>query len=75
MPQTSWSSTQYPAATWSSSEPSAPTDGFGSAIVWIARATGTFVGLRGPDPDPYVADSGYLLISDETGEIVGMGMP
>jgi hypothetical protein len=46
-----------------------------SRIAWVVRAVGTFVGLRGPSPDPIVFGSGYLLIDDLTGEVIAMGMP
>lgn len=44
--------------------------------VWVVRALGTFIGERvPPGQDEIVAESGYLLIDDATGEIIGMGMP
>jgi hypothetical protein len=44
--------------------------------VWVVRAIGTFVGNRvPPGHDDIIADSGYLLIDDFTGEVVGMGLP
>lgn len=48
----------------------------GDSTVWIVRASGSFVGLRvPPGAKPIAADSGYFLVDDKTGEIVGMGMP
>ena len=41
---------------------------------WIVRAEGTFVGRRGRGPDQ-IFDTGYLIIDDANGDIVGMGMP
>lgn len=43
--------------------------------IWVVRATGTFVGLHTRQLEPIVFGSGFLLIDDSTGEIVGMGMP
>jgi hypothetical protein len=49
--------------------------GDGVGIVWIVRANATFVTARGRQPGLIVRDSGYLLIQDGSGEIIGMGMP
>jgi hypothetical protein len=44
-------------------------------IYWIVRASGTFVARRGPAGGDRVYPSGYILISDATGDVVGFGMP
>jgi hypothetical protein len=45
-------------------------------VVWVVRATGTFVGLRvPPGQDAIVGTSGYIVIDDATGDILEMGMP
>ncbi|MGH2455499.1 MAG: hypothetical protein ACRDHD_04500 [Candidatus Limnocylindria bacterium] len=44
-------------------------------IVWIVRADGTFVANRGRIDEPITSPSGYYLISDDTGAILGMGFP
>lgn len=45
-------------------------------IVWVVRAQGTFVGERVlPGMSPIVSSTGYLLIDDATGSILGTGMP
>lgn len=46
-------------------------------IVWVARGEGTFLVTRGGfgQNEPWVGKTGYLLIDDKTGEIVGMGTP
>jgi hypothetical protein len=63
----------------SSIEPGAGADLGGDragSIIWVVRATGTFVAPRSlPGKAPIVASSGYLLIDDATGESIGMGMP
>lgn len=47
-----------------------------SRILWVVRAEGTFLVVRsGLGRDPWVGKTGYLLIDDETGMIVGMGTP
>jgi hypothetical protein len=44
--------------------------------VWIARASGPFIGLRvPPGKDPIKGDTGYVVIDDATGKILQMGMP
>lgn len=44
--------------------------------VWVVRAEGRFVGDRvPPGADPVIGRTGYLVIDDATGEIIGMGMP
>ena len=44
--------------------------------IWVVRATGSFVGLHVPPGDaPIVKQTGYLLIDDASGDVVGMGMP
>lgn len=44
--------------------------------VWIVRGHGHFVGRHvPPGKPPFVSNTGYLLISDETGNVFGMGMP
>lgn len=51
--------------------------GDASRVIWVARGEGTFLvtrtGLSGKGP--WIGETGYLLIDDETGEIVGMGTP
>jgi hypothetical protein len=58
-------------------EPRAPNDAPGARrLVWVVRATGHFVGMRvPPGRGPIVGTSGYLIIGDKTGEILGMGLP
>lgn len=57
-------------------EAAAPVETDATGIRWVVRATGTFVGQRVPlGNPPIVADTGYLIIDDATGEVVGMGMP
>jgi hypothetical protein len=48
-----------------------------SQIVWVARGEGTFLVTRTgrSGRPPWVGETGYLLIDDETGEIVGFGTP
>jgi hypothetical protein len=47
-----------------------------AAVVWIVRARGPFVGLRVPaGQQPAFGESGYFVISDALGEVLGMGMP
>lgn len=47
-----------------------------SRIVWVVRAEGSFLVMRTPPGrEPFVGKSGYLLIDDETGMILGMGTP
>ena len=47
----------------------------GAGVVWVARGEGTFLVSRGRSQEPRVGSTGYLLIDDETGEIMGMGTP
>jgi hypothetical protein len=48
----------------------------GDSVLWVVRATGTFVGDRvPPGAKPIVESTGYFVVDDSTGEIVGMGMP
>jgi hypothetical protein len=42
-------------------------------IMWIVWAEGPFATERGRRPEPLTSDSGYFLIDDATGTIVGMG--
>lgn len=45
-------------------------------IVWVVRGEGSFLVMRTPPGgEPFVGKSGYLLIDDETGTILGMGTP
>ncbi len=46
-----------------------------AALLWVVRAHGAFVTQRGRSMEPRVFASGYLIIDDATGDIVGMGMP
>jgi hypothetical protein len=47
-----------------------------SRIVWIVRGEGDFLVARTPPGrEPWVGESGYLLIDDETLVILGMGTP
>ena len=47
-----------------------------SRILWVVRAEGSFLVLRTPPgAEPFVGKSGYLLIDDETGMIMGLGTP
>ena len=44
--------------------------------VWVVRARGPFVGRHVPPGNPPVRSAtGYFVISDATGNILGMGMP
>jgi hypothetical protein len=57
-----------------------PAAGSGSAltagIVWLVRAEGTFTNVRTPPGvEAMVARSGYLIISDADGSIIGSGFP
>jgi hypothetical protein len=46
------------------------------AVVWVVRAEGSFVGLRvPPGAKPITSSTGYFIIDDATGDVVGMGMP
>lgn len=46
------------------------------STVWVVRAEGVFVGQRvPPGAKPVVATTGYFVIDDATGDIIGMGMP
>jgi hypothetical protein len=56
-------------------EPNSPVGDSVSGIVWVVRAEGTFVSARGRSPELIIADSGYLLVDDGSGQIIGMGMP
>lgn len=57
-------------------EPSAAVPDDPTAVVWIVRARGPFVGLRVPaGQEPALGESGYFVISDALGDVVGMGMP
>lgn len=47
----------------------------GARISWVVRANGPFVGRHGRRAEPYSAMSGFLEIDDETGLVVGMGLP
>ncbi|MGH2455498.1 MAG: hypothetical protein ACRDHD_04495 [Candidatus Limnocylindria bacterium] len=44
-------------------------------VYWVVRAEGTFTTFRGRLREPIVATSGYILIDDGTGLVVGMGWP
>lgn len=45
-------------------------------LVWIVRAEGAFFGGRvPPGAKPIVGTTGYIVIDDETGLVVGMGTP
>ncbi|HLX33810.1 MAG TPA: hypothetical protein VKR30_01060 [Candidatus Limnocylindrales bacterium] len=47
-----------------------------NATVWFVRAHGTFIGSHvAPGANPIVESTGYLLVDDQTGDFVGMGMP
>jgi hypothetical protein len=47
-----------------------------NAIFWIVRGRGTFVGRFSPSgTGPFVGATGYVIIDDATGEVVGMGLP
>jgi hypothetical protein len=44
--------------------------------VWLVRANGRFVGGHGPPGSaPVEADSGYYVVSDADGGVLGMGLP
>ncbi len=56
----------------------APVDGSpdAAATVWVVRAEGAFVGLRvPPGAKPIHSATGYFIVDDATGDIIGMGMP
>jgi hypothetical protein len=45
-------------------------------VQWLVRAEGTFVNNRTPPgAEPMVATSGYFVISDADGSILGFGFP
>jgi hypothetical protein len=44
-------------------------------IVWIVRAEGTFGTRRGPELAPSTGSSGFFLLSDEDGSVIGTGFP
>jgi hypothetical protein len=47
-----------------------------SVVVWLVRAEGTFTNVRTPPGvEPMIARSGYLIISDADGSIIGSGFP
>jgi hypothetical protein len=55
-----------------------PTEGTPEAdrVVWVVRAEGTFVGDRvPPGKKPMIGTSGFIVIDDASGEIIGLGMP
>lgn len=58
-------------------EPAAGQDSLLTAgIVWLVRAEGTFTNNRTPPgAESLVAPSGYFIISDADGGIVGSGFP
>jgi hypothetical protein len=59
-------------------EPRAPKPGPGlkpSGPVWVVRAKGDFRSTGRFGSTPIVADSGYYVIRDSDGIILGMGMP
>lgn len=43
------------------------------SVVWIVTAHAPFVSNRGRSTEPQIADSGFLVIDDTSGEIVAMG--
>lgn len=47
----------------------------GAGPFWVVRAEGTFFTKRGRDAKPRAFGSGYFLIDDTLGIVVGMGMP
>lgn len=71
------------ATTWSEvgvheSRAAGPETGSADAlrVVWVVRGEGSFRVMRTPPGrEPFVGESGYLLIDDETGMILGMGTP
>jgi hypothetical protein len=45
-------------------------------VVWVVRAEGEFIGLRGPPgTGPVTKDSGFFVIEDVTGLVRQTGMP
>lgn len=45
-------------------------------LVRLVRARGTFVGQRiPPGVKPIESSSGFLVVDDDTGDVLGMGMP
>lgn len=46
------------------------------AVVWVVRAEGTFIGTRvPPGAKPIVGSTGYFILDDATGDVIGMGIP
>ena len=45
----------------------------GDQLVWLVTADGPFLSSRGLGPDPRVGISGYYVIGDATGDIIGIG--
>lgn len=69
-----------PMADVSSIEPNAgapaPDAPGARSSVWYVRASGTFLGEHTPPGvKPIVGTTGYFIIDDSTGSMVGMGMP
>jgi hypothetical protein len=47
-----------------------------SRKVWVVRAAGTFLGERvPPGAKPVIGTTGFFVIDDASGEVIGMGMP
>lgn len=62
----------------SSVEPGAgsPDGAASNGIYWVVRGQGRFVGRFAPSGSgPLVSTTGYVIIDDATGEVVGMGLP
>ncbi len=47
----------------------------GEQLVWYVRGSGTWSTQRGRGSKLRVADTGYLIIEDQSGTVVGMGFP
>jgi hypothetical protein len=46
-----------------------------TGTVWVVRARGTFFNPAGVDPASMVVGSGYFVVADADGQIVGSGTP
>lgn len=54
----------------------APQLGQEERVVWVATALGPFVGARVPPGEsPVLADSGYIVVEDATGDILELALP
>lgn len=56
-------------------EPRAGGTAADNSVVWVVRGEGTFIAARGRTTEIRLFSSGYIIIDDATGDILGMGMP